>query len=69
MAVFFDGIKEIVLSVGTDIIKESSEEYCDTKKIRKELGEYIERERASFENIDMKLEIDFYSLSVYGGGE
>lgn len=32
MAVFFDGIKEIVLSVGTDIIKESSEEYCDAKK-------------------------------------
>lgn len=29
------------------------------------MGEYIERERASFENIDMKLEIDFYSLKDY----
>ncbi len=65
MKALYEGIKEMILAVATDVIREESEERHNVKEIREELEQYIERERALFENTDMETEIDFHNLEAY----
>lgn len=61
----YDWMKEIFISIGTDLIKETYSDNYDATKVHEELEQYIERERVRFENIDMQCEIDFYNLENY----
>lgn len=65
MSVFYDGVKDLILTVGTDVIRDSTEDQYDAKKLTKQLEEYIDRERAVFENIDIQQEINFGALEEY----
>lgn len=61
----YDWMKEIFISIGTNLIKETYSDNYDATKVHEELEQYIERERVRFENIDMQCEIDFYNLENY----
>lgn len=65
MSVFYDGVKDLILTVGTDVIRDSTEDQYDAKKLTKQLEEYIDRERAVFENVDIQQEINFSALEEY----
>lgn len=65
MNTFYNGMKDLIISMGADVLKDSAEELHDTKELEKRLGEYMKRERAVFESIDIQQEIDFGALEDY----
>jgi len=65
MADMFNEVKEFVVAVGTEALKERGEKVYNEKKIKNELMKYAGSELKNFENIDRNCEIDFGYLKVY----
>lgn len=60
-----DEIKDLIVSIGTETLKEKGEVLYNEKLMKNELVAYTDRELERFENIDRTCEIDFEKLKVY----
>lgn len=65
MADIVSEVKDLIVSIGTETLKEKGENLYNEKKIQNELMEYTNRELIHFENIDRNREIDIERLKKY----
>lgn len=65
MVNFLGEIKDFIVSVGTETLKEKGKTIYNEKQIKNELVAYTDRELKKFENIDRTCEIDFEKLKIF----